>query len=379
MSARNRVCVFLLGACGTWNAGNIGPLTDPLVAEFDISLTTLGLVSGTAFFGGIVAATLAGTEIARKIPLRTGLQASCVLLAVGNLVCAGSPVLVVLIGGRFIVGVGLGLTILFGGAFARAEGGLRALGIYGAGITLGVAMALGVGGLLEEAGLEWRLAFVLAALIGLIPLPLIPRDTPEVAPRNEPAEGPFAEAAKSLPFWRLQMLSITTLGIPLVLGVWLISYLGIEEGVGVGAAGAIAFGLFGLSAATRYLGGVMSARGASPSLVALFGCLVGALGIAVIAVGDGIGAAIAGVFLIGASISVPASLVYDEGENVLPGRPLGGLGLIVTGASAFPIVAIPLVGAAIASGDGDLAFLALAAFAAASGFANIVPAAPDPA
>ncbi len=106
---------------------------------------------------------------------------------------------------------------------------------------------------------------------------------------------------------------------------------------------------------------------------------MGALGIAVIAVGDGIGAAIAGVFLIGASISVPASLVYDEGENVLPGRPLGGLGLIVTGASAFPIVAIPLVGAAIGSGDGDLAFLALAAFAAASGFANIVPAAPDPA
>ncbi len=74
MSARNRVCVFLLGACGTWNAGNIGPLTDPLVAEFDISLTTLGLVSGTAFFGGIVAATLAGTEIARKIPLRPGFR-----------------------------------------------------------------------------------------------------------------------------------------------------------------------------------------------------------------------------------------------------------------------------------------------------------------
>ena len=117
------------------------------------------------------------------------------------------------------------------------------------------------------------------------------------------------------------MLSITSSASRWCIGVWLISYLGIEEGVGVGAAGAIAFGLFGLSAATRYLGGVASARGASPSLIALFGCLVGALGIAVIAVGDGIAAAIAGVVLLGASISVPASLVYDEGENVLPGRP----------------------------------------------------------
>jgi MFS family permease len=376
VSDRDRILVFLLGACGTWNAGNIGPLTAPLVADFDISLTTVGLISGTAFFAGITTATLAGAEIARRIPLATGLRASCGFHFVGNVICAASPILAVLIGGRFVVGIGLGLTLLFGGAFARAEGGLRALGIYGAGITLGVAMALGVGGLLEEAGVDWRISLLLAALIGLIPLPLIPRESPQVAPRNEPAQGPFAEAATSLPFWRLQLLSITVLGIPLVLGVWLISYLGIEEGVGVGEAGAIAFGLFFLSAATRYLGGVMSSKGASPSAVALFGCLVGALGIAVIAVGDGVPAAIAGVVLIGVSISLPASLVYDEGENVLPGRPLGGLGLIVTGASVFPIAAIPLVGSAMGSGDGEAAFLALAAFAALSGLANAKPATP---
>jgi MFS family permease len=374
---RNAIAYFALGACATWNAGNIGPLTAPLVAEFDISLTTVGLISGTAFFAGITAATLAGAEIARRIPLATGLRASCVFLAAGNVICAASPILAVLIGGRFIVGIGLGLTLLFGGAFARAEGGLRALGIYGAGITLGVALALGIGGLLEEAGVDWRVSLLLAALIGLIPLPLIPSEAPQVAPTNEPSAGPFEEAARSLPFWRLQLLSITVLGIPLVLSVWLISYLGVEEGVAVGAAGVISFGLFGLSAATRYLGGVMSARGASPSAVALFGCFVGALGIAVVAVGDGVPAAIAGVVLIGASISFPASLVYDEGENVLPGRPLGGLGLIVTGASAFPIVAIPLVGAAIGSGDGEAALLALAALAALSGLANAKPAAPS--
>ena len=143
MSDRDRLCVFLLGACGTWNAGNIGPLTAPLVEEFDISLTTIGLISGTAFFAGITTATLAGAEIARRIPLATGLRASCGFHFVGNLICAASPILAVLIGGRFVVGIGLGLTLLFGGAFARAEGGMRALGIYGAGITLGVAMALG--------------------------------------------------------------------------------------------------------------------------------------------------------------------------------------------------------------------------------------------
>lgn len=379
MSSRNAWCCFLLAACGTWNAGNIGPLTDPLVAEFDITLTTIGLVSGTAFFGGIVIATLAGAKIARRVPLRDGLIASCVLHLVGNLICAAAPVLAVLIAGRVIVGVGLGVTLLFGGAFARAEGGLRGLGIYGAGITLGVAMALGFGGVLEEAGLDWRLAFVLAGLIGLIPLPLIPKDAPRVAPRNEPDEGPFGMAARSLPFWRLQLLGITSLGTPLVLGVWLISWLGVKEGISVGTAGAMAFGLFGLSAVTRYYGGVLSGRGVSPTAIALFGCLVGGLGIAVIASGDGTAAAVAGVLLVGLAISVPASLVYDEGENVLPGRPLGGLSLIVTGASVFPIVAIPLIGSAIGSGDGEAALLALAVFSVLSGIANIKPAAPEPA
>ncbi len=379
MSARNRLCVFLLGACATWNAGNIGPITGSLVADFDVSLTTIGLISGTFFFAGVAAAGLAGAEIARRIPLAVGLRASCALIAAGNVIAAASPILVGVVGGRIVVGVGVGLTFLFGGAFARAEGGLRALGIYGAGITLGVALALGIGGLLEEVGLDWRLSLLLAALIGLIPLPFIPREAPTVAPRTEPTEGVFAEAAKLIPFWRLQLLGISTLGVPLVIGVWLIAYLGIEEGLGVGEAGAISFALFGLSAASRYLGGVASARGAPPGAVALFGCLVGAAGIAVIGVGDGVGWAIVGVVLLGVSISVPASLVYDEGENVLPGRPLGGLGLIVTGANAAPIVAIPLVGAAIGSGDGDLAFLALAAFVALSGLANAVPAAPDPA
>ena len=374
MSARNRACVFLLGACAAWNAGNVGPIAGRLESEFDVSLSVIGLLSGTFFFAGVVAASLAGAELSRRIPIARGLRAACVLLFAGNLLAAATPVLGGLIGARIVVGFGAGLIFLFGGGFSRTEGGLRALGLFGAGITLGVAFALGIGGLLEEADVDWRATFGLAALLGLVPLALIPGEVPSGAPRTEPSDGLMREAARRLSFWRLQLLSISSLGVPLVIGAWLISYLVAEEGMGAGEAGAASFVLFAISAAMRYSGGVVAARGVSQSLIAFGGCAVGAAGVAVLALGDGTGAALAGIVLMGLGLSFPASLVYDEGETVLPGRPLGGLGLIVMGASAFPIAVIPLFGIALGEGDGEVAFLALAAFVLVAGLANIVPA-----
>lgn len=375
MNRRARPAVFLLGVAGTWNAGNIGPIATRLAEELSVSLPSIGLLAGTFFFGGIVAAGLAGSELSRRILIAAGLRAACLSCFAGNVLCALSPGFGLLVAGRVVAGVGAGLIFLYGGGFARAVGGVRLLGVFGAGITLGIAGALGVGGLLEDAGVDWRVVFWISAALALIPLPLLPARIPSGAPRNEPSGGLFRAALTSLGFWRLTLLGISALGVPFVIGAWLVSYLIADDGMSTGLAGLISFALFALSAAMRYVGGRLSAAGASPTLIAAGGSALGAAGIAVLAIDNSIGWALLGVSLIGIGLSLPAALVYDEGEDVLVGRPLGGLGLIQVGANVFPIPLIPLVGAALADGNGEAAFLGLAAFVVLAGLANVRPAA----
>jgi len=374
--ARHAIACFALAVCIPWNAGNVGPVAAELSAEFGVGLSAVGFASGTFFFAGVVAASLAGAELSRRIPVRRGLVVACWLCFAGNVVCALSPEFAVLVAGRTVIGFAVGLVLLFAGAYARAAGGLRLLGLYGAGVTLGVALALGVGGLLEELGAGWRLPFALAAAVGLVPLALIPREVPGGPPRSEPRQGVLREALALPAFWRLQLLATSALGVPMVIGAWLVVYLVAEDGLAAGAAGAVSFATFGLSAASRYAGGVLSGRNAPAAAVALGGCLAGAAGITALALVEGAGGALVGALLIGAGLSLPSALVYDEGERVLADRPLGGLGLILVGANLFPIVFTPLVGAALEDSEGEAALLALAAFVLLAGVANLRPVQP---
>jgi hypothetical protein len=121
---------------------------------------------------------------------------------------------------------------------------------------------------------------------------------------------------------------------------------------------------------------VLSARGAPPGPLALGSCAVAAAGIAVLAIDNTVAWALLAVALMGLGMSLPAALAYDEAERVLPGRPLGGLGLMQVAANFFPVPAVPLVGAALADGNAEAAFLALAGIVLVAGLANARPAAP---
>ncbi len=367
------IAVFLLAMAAAWNGGNVGPVVAPLASEFDASLGEIGLLSGTVFFAGIVAAGVAGSALARRVPVAAGLRACCGLCFAGNVLFAASPWFVGLAAGRVLTGLGLGICFLFGGAFARAAGGVRMLGVYGAGITLGVAFALGLGSVLEDVGVDWRWAFAVSAALALVPLPLLPRRV-ETPPRPaEQADGLLHEAYTSTAFWRLQLLGISALTVPLVIGAWLVQYLVSYGEMTPALAGGLSFVLFGFSALAREVGGRMAAAGVSPQLLAVAGLLTGAAGIAILAVDASLAPAIASVLLQAVGLSLPYPLFYDEGERVLPDRPLAGLGLLQVGANSFPIAAVPLVGAALASGDEEVAFGALAVFVAVSAALNLRP------
>jgi hypothetical protein len=99
----------------------------------------------------------------------------------------------------------------------------------------------------------------------------------------------------------------------------------------------------------------------------------------VLAEGRTVGAAAVVVVLTGIGFSLPYPLFYDEGERALPDRPLAGLGVLQVGANFFPIVAIPLIGKALADGRHELAFLSLAAVVAATAIVSLWPGAAGPA
>lgn len=377
MSARRSIGVFVIALAITgWNCGNVGPVVGPLTQDFDITLGEVGLLSGTFFFAGSAIGSLVGAALARKIRVLSGIWACCVLSVIGNLIFAVGDSFAVLAAGRVFAGVAFGLAAVFVPAYARVMGGVKMVGLFGAGLTLGVAASLFLGSVLEGAGVDWRVAFAITAALALISLPLLPNEPVQVQRTASEGEGLAREALTNQAWWRVQLLGIATLNLPLIVGAWLVHFLITGYGLSAAAAGGFAFVLFGISAVMRDIAGRMTAAGAGPSMLVIVGLGIGAAGLVLLGQGTSPGVALVAIALMGVGLSLPYPLYYDEAERVLPDRPIGSLGLMQVGAGIFPIPVIPLFGGALAHGDADLAFAALAAFALLTLLLNARPPVP---
>lgn len=374
--SRDRATVFLIGLGAAWNAGNVGPVVSQIAGEFGVTLGQVGLMSGSIFCVGVAAAGFAGSWISERLSVIDGLRLCCLICFAGNLLMAATPVFAGALAARVLTGLGLGLAFLFGGVFARHAGGSKLVGLFGAGITLGMAFALGIGGLLVDLDVDWRFAFVLSALVGVSALPLLPRHSEAQAPKHEPLREVLEQAATSSRFWRLQLIAIPAFSIPIVIGAWLVHYLVTEGGLTPSASGLVAFALFGVSAFSRDLGGQLLARGTPSGMLSLGGLAVGAAGLVVLALEPSLGGALVSAVLMGVGLSLPYAVVYDQGVRVIPESPVGGLGVTQATANSFPIPVTPLLGALLAVGDGPAGWLALAVFVLIGGIVNLRPAVP---
>jgi predicted MFS family arabinose efflux permease len=364
VSARRSFGVFFLALAITgWNCGNIGPVVAPLTKDFDISLGEVGLLSGTFFFAGSAAGSLVGAELARRIRVMSGIWACCVLSIAGNLIFAAGDSVAVLAAGRVLAGLAFGLAAVFVPTYARAMGGVKMLGLFGAGLTLGVAGALLLGSILQGEGVDWRVAFLITAGLAAASLPVLPNETVEIKRTASEGEGLVREALTNQAWWRVQLLGVAALDLPLIVGAWLVHFLITGYGLSAAEAGGLAFLLFGISAVMRDVAGRMTAAGASTFLLVVVGLGLGAAGLVLLGQGDTTGIAIAAIVLMGVGLSLPYPLYYDEAERVLPDRPIGSLGLMQVGNGIFPIPIIPLFGGALAQGHAEFAFAMLAAFA----------------
>jgi cyanate permease len=365
------IAAFLVGLGGAWNGGNVGPVARTLAGEFGVSLAAVGLLSGTVFFAAIVAANMLTGPVAGRLGVAGALRLLCVLAGVGNVLCAVAPDFAVFAAGRVLAGFGFGLGLVLAPVFARSRGGVRLVGVVGASIQLGIAGALVVGSLLADAGVDWRVGFAVSAVLGVAALPFLPSQV-EGEVKGRPRHLLRAELGDP-DVWRLALLFVAILAVPLVIGAWLVQYL-VDAGMQAGLAGVLSFVLFGASAALRFAGGSLSRRGTAPALLAGGAPLVAAAGIAILALDQDPVAVLAAMLLAGTGFALPYAVMMVEGQSLFPSEPVAPLSLLLLIANAVPIVAIPLVGSAIEGSSGETAMFVLAAFVAAAGVLNLRPA-----
>jgi predicted MFS family arabinose efflux permease len=318
----------------------------------------VGVLGGTVFFCGLVIAKLGSARLTKRFGAGGAVRTSLLAAVAGNAIIAASPIFAGVAAGRVLSGISLGLALVLGPVLARATGSVRMIGRAGAAM--------------RAAGIDWRLDFVLAAGLAAGALAAMP-DPGEAEVTSGSVIGLARRSVRRLPAWRLELLFMTALGVPYVLGVWLIPYLTDDVGFSAGLAGALGIVLFAMAAILRPEGARLEADGTSLSLLGGIAPLIAAAGLILLAFSDLAVVAVAGVILAGIGFAVPYATMYDEAARLFPDAKVASVGLFSVGANVLPAVVTPFVGAAIAADRGELAVLALAGLTIAAGLANLRP------
>ncbi len=347
---RITVGVVLFAAGAGWTGGNVGPAVTQISHAFDVSLSTVGFLM-TVFFAAIAVVTVFAPPLANHIGVGRTVVLACVLLGLGNAVFAASPLFSGLLLGRVLVGLGAGFAFVVGPMVARASGGLRLLGLFGGAVTLGIALALGIGGVLVALGLNWRIGFVISAVVGISALPVFSGRVPTTAPSRRSSTRFLSAALRSAPLWRLMLLFIHANGITLVVSTWLIHYL-TEGGNGMSAwlAGLLGFFLFAVTTVMRPVGGRLAGSGFSATVLAGLSPLLAAAGLVGLAFDRSFVVALLWISLMGVGFALPYATMIDEAQRLFSNNPAAALAFLQTGPNLGPMVIVPLVGTSLDRG-----------------------------
>ncbi len=367
LARRDAVAIALLSMGCSWGAGNVGPVVPELADDFDLSLGSVGLLSGTVFFIGVLAGLAVAPKLAERTSVVGGLRVACLAAGFGSLLFAASPDFAVLAAGRFVAGIALGVGGGLGPVFGRAVGGVKAVGLFGGAFQFGIGGGLAIGSIVADVGVDWRISFLFSAAVGFSAL-LVLREA-NVA--FELKGGGFARAAsRSLPVYRLALLFVAMFAAPMTLGAWLVHYLSVQGDMRLAVAGGLAFVLFGASAILRLTGATLAARGFPSRLLAGLAPLLATAGIIAIAIDRSFVVAAPAVILMAAGFALPYAVMMVAAQRLYPKEPADPVALMTAAGSAVPIALIPVVGVALAEGWGEEALAGIAVFVAIAGFLN---------
>jgi DHA1 family inner membrane transport protein len=364
---RDVVAIALLSMGTSWGAGNVGPVVPDLESDFDLSLGSIGVLSGTIFYIGVLIGLALAPKLAERATVVTGMRGACLCAGTGSLLFALGPGFGLLAAGRVVAGVGLGLGAALGPVFGRAVGGVKGVGIFGAAFQFGIGGGLATGSIVNDAGADWRITFLASAVMGFSALLFL--RTVDID--FELSGGGFFRSARhSASVYRLSLLFIAMFGAPLTLGAWLVHYLTVQGDMALTAAGVLSFVLFGASALLRLTGATLASRGLSAWILAGLAPLLATVGILAICFDRSFAVALPAVILMAAGFAIPYAVMIVAAQRLYPREPADPVALMTAAGSAVPILIIPVVGVALSGGWGEEAFAAIAAFVAIAGLMN---------
>ena len=262
--------------------------------------------------------------------------------------------------GRAIVGVGSGAAFVAGLDLVRAAGGgAAAQGLYGGATMAGGGLALMVVPALTEAT-SWRAAYWSAVLLAL--LAALPAVLAGGLPRVGHAGAWLLRDRELLPIGALQA---ATFGLAVIAGNWVVPLLertGASPSVAGVAGGLVLF----VGIATRPLGGVLAGRVPGRPLVAI--AIAGtSIGAALLALGGPLALSALGALVLGLTAGLPFAVIFAAAQRARPDAPGAAIALVNACAVLTILIGTPLAGLAFeGGGDGQLAFAAIAALAAAA-------------
>jgi len=361
------VGTVLFGAAAGYAAAVVGPPTRAISDEFDVSLTAIGLLTSLFFFG-VVSISVGAPFVERLFGMRGAVRIAPLLMGAGGVVCVIAPTFWVLLVGRVLVGLGVGLALILGGVVGRVVGGSLLIGLYGGAITVATAIALALGGVLASVGVDWRVNFVVSALLGFSPLPFFAGRLPDMAVKRRPGRE-LARSFLTWSYWRVGLLFILVAGVPFIVAAWIVHYLTADDAMSSGVAGALGFVLFGISTIVRPLSGKVDDRHHPFLLVS--SPFLAAAGFVLLAVDNHPALAVPAILAMGIGFSIPYAISYIRSEDLVPSEPTIGLSAELVVINMTTVVAAPLFGAAFEHGNAELAWLVLAGVAVLAGVVNL--------
>jgi MFS family permease len=167
--------VFAVFTVMAFGSAVVGPIMGELQSSFDVPLAVLGLVLSAPAIARVVL-TIPSGIMSDRLPPRVLLSTGTLLMSIGSVVCATAPSFTVLVGGSLIAGLGSALVFTPGMShIARLSQGQNrghATGRIMAGVQLGGLFSPAAAGLAATL-LNWRAAYIIAAVVGVIATGLI--------------------------------------------------------------------------------------------------------------------------------------------------------------------------------------------------------------
>lgn len=340
----------------------IPPLIPSILSEFGISNTEAGLLMSIVLVPGLIFSIFISLAIG-KLGVKKIILFSLLLVVLGTLVSASSSSYILLLLGRFILGLGGAIILpatptIIAQWFEKKELG-KAMGIFAINMPLATVFALPTASVL--AGIGWRNALYLSAALGVfatLTFAILFKERPV----DLEEEVSIRKALRSAEMWKVAILWLLFQATMLSFITWAPALLERFRGMTKIEAGFSTSLLSWIALIIVPTIGSLSDRFKRRKLFIVFGFAFMSLVFAAISINSNLNIMISFVALGAVSAMIPPIIQTLPAEVLGPGMASVGFGVLTILGNIGPILAPPLIGYVLDSTNSYFISVALLAF-----------------